>query len=135
MVKQVIHYEGDLHCSARHEPSGAVMTTDAPVDNMGRGETFSPTDLTATALATCILTTIAIVGKKMGIELGPSTAEIEKHMTKKPPRRIERLVCHVTLSGVDDPALRAKLEAAADHCPVHLSLHPDVVQDISISWK
>lgn len=134
MVKQIIHYEGNLRCTARHEQSGVELVTDAPLDNMGKGESFSPTDLTATALATCVLTTMAIAARKFGAELGASTATIEKHMTAKPPRRLERLVCRINASGITDPSLRSKVEFAAQSCPVHLSLHPDVVQDISIIW-
>ncbi len=134
-VKQIIVYTGDLRCRAIHEPSQTEMITDAPVDNMGKGESFSPTDLVATSLASCLLTTLAIVAKRNKIELGPSRAEIEKHMTAAPPRRIAKLVCRITASGPTDPTMRKKLEAVLHSCPTHLSLHPDVIQDISIVWE
>lgn len=135
MVTQTIRYIGDLHCEAVHEPSGTQLITDAPKDNMGKGESFSPTDLVATALATCILTTMAIAARRYGVELGLSTAQVEKHMATAPPRRIAKLVCRITASGVSDTALQAKLERAAHQCPVHLSLHPEIEQLIFINWE
>lgn len=135
MVLQNVKYVGDLRCEAQHAPSGKTLITDAPLDNMGKGESFSPTDLLATALSTCVLTTMAIAAKKLGAELGHSTASIEKHMTKEAPRRVAKLVCNITASGIEDLALRQKIEKAGYNCPVHLSLHPDVEQAISIVWR
>lgn len=135
MVKQTIFYKGDLRCEAVHGPSKTALNTDAPVDNMGKGESFSPSDLLTTAFATCVLTTMAITAKKQGIELGPSSAEIEKHMTTQPPRRVAKIVCRMTLSGIDDPDLRETLEEIAHTCPVELSLHPDIEREVSIKWQ
>src|SRR3954463_12384260 len=81
MVKITGEYQGDLHCTVRHEPSGATFATDAPKDNQGRGEAFSPTDLVATALGSCMATTMAIVGRKNGFELPPLRFETTKEMS------------------------------------------------------
>src|SRR6187399_205166 len=91
MVKVDVTYTGDLHCDAEHGPSQSKISTDAPADNMGKGEAFSPTDLVATALATCIATTIGIVAKRKGFEVPSMKVHIEKHMSADAPRRIVRL--------------------------------------------
>src|SRR4051812_44455394 len=97
MVKITGEYQGDLHCSAEHAPSGSTLVTDAPKDNQGRGEAFSPTDLTATSFATCVATTMAIVGRKHGIELRGLKFEVTKEMSTDAPRRIVRLATQVWL--------------------------------------
>jgi putative redox protein len=134
MVSISIEYQGDLHCSATHGPSGTVMSTDAPVDNQGKGESFSPTDLVATALGTCILTTMGIVAARAGINMNGSTASVEKAMTSSPPRRIAELTVyiHVPHDLSDDDQKR--LVNAAHSCPVHKSMHPDVAMPISFTW-
>jgi putative redox protein len=127
-----IRYLGELHCSAGHGPSGATLTTDAPVDNGGRGEDFSPTDLVAAGLGSCILTVIGLVAKRSGWSLEGARARVVKHMTTSGPRRIGRLEVLVTVPtapGLDAAAL-ALLERAADACPVKRSLHPDVAVDV-----
>src|SRR5439155_3851445 len=91
MVQIRVRYEGDLHCVAVHGPSGAEVATDAPADNQGRGEAFSPTDLVATALGTCVLTTMGIVARRHGWSLAGATATVEKVMVADPERRIGRL--------------------------------------------
>jgi putative redox protein len=119
-------YQGDLHCAATHGPSGSTLTTDAPKDNQGRGEAFSPTDLVATALATCVCTIMAITARTRGVELAGLTWTITKEMSSQPPRRIARL--HLTLHL--PPAAKAMpleiLERAAHACPVHQSLSPEI---------
>lgn len=135
MVVQNIVYQGDLRCEATHTPSQVKLVTDAPLDNMGKGESFSPTDLMATALSTCLITTMAIAARKYNLELGPCSATVEKHMATTSPRRIAKLVCHITASGIEDANLRKRIEAAAQACPVHQSLHPDVEQTITITWQ
>ena len=134
MVSISVRYEGGLHCAAVHGPSGAVLPTDAPRDNQGLGEAFSPTDLVATALGTCVITTMAIVAKRKGYDLPAIGAEVEKHMTTEAPRRIARLVTRLTIPLPADHPDRPVLEAAAHACPVHRSLHPDVEQDIRFVW-
>ena len=135
MVEALIRYEGGLHCSAVHGPSQSVIETDAPVDNQGRGERFSPTDLVGTSLASCVLTTMAIVGKRHEVELAGSTARVRKHMTAEPPRRIARLEVDIEVALPGDHPKRALLEAAAAGCPVRRSLHPDVEVVETFTWQ
>lgn len=134
MVEAFITYEGGLHCRAVHGPSQSGIETDAPTDNMGRGERFSPTDLMATALATCVATTMAIMGNRIGVELAGTTARVRKHMTTEPPRRIAKLELDVTIPLAADHPDRARLEAAAGACPVRKSLHPDVQVVETFTW-
>jgi putative redox protein len=91
MVRIDIEYTGDLHCEARHAPSGMSLETDAPVDNQGRGQSFSPTDLVATALGTCMATIMGIVARKNGWDIEGTRMAVDKQMTSAPPRRIDRL--------------------------------------------
>ena len=127
-------YEGSLHCSAVHVPSGATLTTDAPKDNMGKGESFSPTDLVATALGTCILTTMGIVAQAP--RPGPRRRHraTHKNMSTTGIRRIARLEVHVHVPKNFDEPTRQRLEHAAQHCPVHQSLHPDTQIDLKFAW-
>ncbi len=134
MVTTHIRYTGDLHCDAVHDTSGATLSTDAPVDNQGRGESFSPTDLVGVALGSCILTTMAIKAKSMGTDLGPATARVEKEMATTSPRRIARLAVHINVAQDFNEDDRKRLDAAAHACPVHKSLHPDVAMPIVIHW-
>ena len=126
-------YEGDLCCSAVHGPSEATLSTDAPKDNEGLGRYYSPTDLVATALATCILTTMGIVAKRRGIDLKGARATVEKHMNAD-PRRIGRLPVELTVEGSYSDEERTVLERAAHTCPVHRSLHPDIEATITFAW-
>ncbi len=135
MVTFSIDYQGQLRCVATHGPSGTSLATDAPVDNMGKGESFSPTDLLATSLATCILTTIGIAGTRKGVDITGATATAEKHMSTTPPRRVARIVVHCVIPLPADHRERAFLEAAARGCPVHQSLHPETEQLITFEWK
>jgi len=128
-------YLGDLRCEATHGPSGAKIVTDAPADNMGRGEMFSPTELVGTALGTCIVTTMAIVAARRGIDLSTATFRVEKHMVADPVRRIGRLPVTIRLPASLDAESRTILERAAHTCPVHKSLHPDVAAPISFLYE
>ena len=134
MVEIKIKYEGQLHCSATHGPSGTVLTTDAPKDNMGKGESFSPTDLVATALGTCIVTTMGIVAQRNNLDISGTTVRVEKHMTTTPPRRIAEMPVEIHVPHALSEADRARLESAAHKCPVHASLHPDVKAPIIFKW-
>lgn len=136
MVEISLAYEGDLHCVSVHGPSGSVLPTDAPSDNMGRGEAFSPTDLTATSLGVCMITTMAIAAEKKSLraDLAGSRATVRKHMTAEPPRRIARIEVELTLPGAVSPEERAILEDVALNCPVALSLDPAVKKDASFHW-
>lgn len=126
MVKMTAHYQGGLHCELRHESSGSRIETDAPKDNMGKGERFSPTDLVGAALASCALTTMAIVAERDGVSLVGAHAEVEKHMIAQPIRRIGALPLLITLPPGIPMDYRPKLERVALQCPVHHSLHPEV---------
>ena len=134
MVTIQMNYEGDLHCGAVHEPSGTALATDAPKDNQGRGESFSPTDLVATALGTCILTTMGIVARNHGLDMTGATAIVEKEMTAVPTRRIGSLVTRIRMPRDLPDEHKQRLERAAHTCPVHKSLHPDVQAPIDFTW-
>jgi putative redox protein len=134
MVAIAVVYEGDLHCRATHGPSGTVIATDAPKDNQGKGEAFSPTDLVATAAATCMATIMGMVAKRDGLRLEGATVRVEKEMSAQPPRRIARLVIAFTMPAGLSAAQRSKLEHAAHTCPVALSLHPDVALAVSFAY-
>ena len=135
MVKIDVQYSGQLHCEATHGPSGAVLSTDAPVDNNGKGEAFSPTDLVATALGTCMITVMGIVAEKKGIDLGKTTASVEKEMSADLPRRIVRLTVEIEVPLAEDHAERAALEAAAMSCPVYHSVSAELEKVIRFRWK
>ncbi len=134
MVAIELEYQGDLHCKAEHGPSGAVLVTDAPKDNQGRGESFSPTDLVATALGSCILTVMGIMARTLNLDLTGVTASVEKEMTNVPVRRIDKLAVTVRVPHEVSEENRVKLERAAHTCPVHKSLHPDVQKPIEFVW-
>ncbi len=127
-VEIKLHYDGNLRCLATHGPSSQTLTTDAPVDNGGKGEAFSPTDLVATALGSCLLTIMGLVAQRNGLDITGTTATVVKEMTAVPVRRIATLRATVTLPKGKPVAAadRAKLENAARICPVKQSLHPDV---------
>jgi len=132
MVKVSLEYAGGLHTVATHGPSGRTLETDAPVDNHGRGESFSPTDLVAGALGACMATIMGIYAEAHGIDLKGMRVEVSKEMTQTPPRRIARLTTEIWLpAGIEkNPAL----ERAALTCPVHGSLHPDVEKPVTFHY-
>jgi uncharacterized OsmC-like protein len=134
MVKITGEYQGDLHCTAVHGPSGTVLSTDAPKDNQGRGEAFSPTDLVATALATCVATTMAIVARRHGVDLAGLKYEVTKEMSADAPRRISRLTLTLWMPPSAQAVPKGLLEGAAHGCPVHRSLAPGVEQVIAFHW-
>lgn len=126
MVEIDVVYEGELRCRATHGPSGQTLTTDAPVDNHGKGEAFSPTDLIATALGTCIATVMGIVAERESIDLRGLRIRVRKEMTSTPPRRVARLTTHIEMPVTVTPEQRVKLEGAARFCPVHHSLSDEI---------
>ena len=134
MVEVHIAYQGELRCAATHMPSGTVLVTDAPTDNHGKGESFSPTDLVATALGSCMMTVMAIVANSMGLDLTGTTVVVKKTMMAKPHRRIASLEVAFNVPHVVDEATQQKLIAAAKSCPVHHSLHADIAMPISFHW-
>ncbi len=123
-----IKYEGGLNCTATHGPSCNTLTTDAPVDNGGKGAAFSPTDLVATALGTCMATVMDLVAKRNNLDIAGLQIQVIKEMTADPVRRIGSLKTRLVFPAGKPltPTDRAKLEAAAKACPVKQSLHPDV---------
>ncbi len=135
MVEINVSYEGGLRCTAVHGPSRTELLTDAPVDNMGKGESFSPTDLMATALATCIATTIGIVAQRKGFDVAGMRVHVEKHMSTDSPRRIAKLPVKLWMPLPPDHPERPLLEKTAHGCPVHQSMHPDVQMPIEFVWE
>ena len=135
MVEITTTYEGQLRCRATHGPSQNELITDAPADNMGKGEAFSPTDLVATALATCILTTIGIVAQRKGFEIKSMRARAEKHMSTDAPRRIVKIPVTIWISLPPDHPERPLIEKAAHGCPVHQSVRADMEMPIEFVWE
>jgi putative redox protein len=134
MVEIDIVYNGELRCLATHQPSSTVLTTDAPKDNHGKGESFSPTDLVATALGTCMLTIMGIAAQSMQIDLSGTKVVVRKEMVAKPIRRIGTLAVTIDVPISLGETQRQKLIAAAMTCPVHKSMHPDVQMPIDFRW-
>jgi putative redox protein len=129
-----ITYIGELRNESVHVRSGTRITTDAPVDNHGKGEAFSPTDLLCVSLCTCILTTMAISAKAKDIPFATATARVVKHMASE-PRRVARIEMSIALDGSRlDAKQRILLERIAHTCPVARSLHPDVIQEVTFSY-
>ncbi len=133
MVIVTATYQGEKHCEVHHGPSGSLIETDAPVDNNGRGERFSPTDLVASALGTCALTVMSIVAERDGVSLKGATARVEKHMVQN-PRRIGRLPVTITMPAGIPEDYRKKLENTAHTCPVHKSLSSDIDSPIDFVY-
>ena len=128
-------YKGALRTELTHTQSISVIENDAPIDNMGKGERFSPTDMVATALGSCMLTTMGIKASTMDIDLTDSKIEITKIM-KPDPRRIGGIKAQVTMAknlGLDDKQ-KEILERVARTCPVERSLHPNMELDITFEW-
>lgn len=138
MVDIRIAYQGQLHCEATHGPSGSTLATDAPIDNHGRGETFSPTDLVATALGTCMVTVMGIQADQRGWHIDGVNIRVKKLMTAQLPRRIARLEVHfdvpAAIADALDSGARAALEHTANHCPVRLSLLSAIEVPVHFSW-
>ena len=128
-----VNYLGDLRTSAIHIASAKNIITDAPIDNQGKGEAFSPTDTVATALASCLLTIMGIKARDLKIDIKNTTAEVAKIMASK-PRRISEIQITVNFTKSYDQRIKKILEKAALACPVSNSLHPDLKQNILFNW-
>jgi len=128
-----ITYTGELRTSCEHLRSGDSFITDAPVDNNGLGQAFSPTDTIATGLASCVLTMMGMKAKDLGVDLTNSTAEVTKHMAAN-PRRISKIEMVLRLPANASEKARKILIHTANTCPVHYSLHPDIEKKISYNW-
>lgn len=134
MVHIDILYEGELRCMAKHGPSGTMLSTDAPVDNMGRGESFSPTDLVATALGSCMLTIMGIIAQRHELSITGTKVTVTKEMTPTLPRRIAKLGVTISVPAMLSEDDRKRLENGAMTCPVHKSLHPDIEVPVKFVW-
>jgi len=134
MVKINIVYEGGLHCRLTHEQSGAMITTDAPKDNNGKGEAFSPTDLVAAALGSCMLTVMGIAAARHNIDFTGAVVDVTKEMVAMPERRIGTISVNLRMPKGIPAEKRSMLEHAAHACPVHKSLHPDVKIPVEFSY-
>lgn len=133
MTSKVV-YQGNLRTEATHIRSGNVIVTDAPTDNQGKGEAFSPTDLAATSLASCILTIMGIAAQKRNINIQGASAEVIKTMSSG-PRRISQVDIKILMPARDYSESDKKiLEKAAHDCPVGLSLHPETKEVITLHW-
>jgi uncharacterized OsmC-like protein len=134
MTSQII-YKGELRTSATHLQSGTIIETDAPTDNQGKGERFSPTDLVAVALGTCMITTMGIKARTMDIRLDGTRVEVTKIMVSD-PRRIGKIITHLFFPKelVLDEKQKEILEKTARTCPVERTLHPDVELDMQFNW-
>lgn len=134
MVHMRMRYEGSLSCTMTHQPSGAQIITDAPTDNRGLGRSFSPTDLCASSLGSCILTTMGIYALDRQLDLTGMVVDLEKIMSTEGPRRIAAVRVTVTMPNPADGRTREILERVGRGCPVSRSLHPDILQEISFLW-
>ena len=133
MTSKVV-YLGNLRTECTHLKYDASFITDAPTDNNGKGEAFSPTDTVATALASCMLTVMGIKAKSLEVNIEDSYAEVTKVMTSN-PRRISQIVIHFNMNVSIDEKNKSILEHTANTCPVHFSLHPDIKKEIVFNWK
>ena len=133
MATSKVTYLGDLRTSSIHLQSGAEIISDAPLDNNGRGEAFSPTDTVANALASCMITIMGIKARDMGVALEGTTAEVTKIMGTE-PRRISGIKIVFDFKSDADEKSRTILERAALTCPVYHSLHPDIEKDVTFNW-
>ncbi|MEM9001331.1 MAG: OsmC family protein [Bacteroidota bacterium] len=128
-----VTYQGELRTTCLHLQSGNSFTTDAPVDNNGLGQAFSPTDTVATGLASCMLTMMGIKARDLDLNLNNATAEVTKHMAAN-PRRIAKIEVRMELPASISEKDRMLLERTANTCPVHYSLHPDIEKEIVFLW-
>lgn len=131
MAATLVTYDGALRCRAVHDASGSVVVTDAPIDNQGRGEGFSPSDLLAVSLGSCVLTMMGMAARSMECDIAGATATVTKDMADG-PRRIARLSVRLRIPGTFDADQRRRLEAAAHACPVHAVLGIDA--PVAIDW-
>ncbi len=131
-----IIYTGQLRCNAKHNQSGTVIETDAPTDNRGKGERFSPTDLLCVSLGTCIITTMGIKATDMGIDLTGATLQVQKHMLAN-PRRVGKIEISLSFPATLKVNEKDKtlLQQIGDNCPVMKSINPDIETNVVYSWE
>lgn len=128
-----VTYTGDLRTKSVHLQSGNEIITDAPTDNNGKGEAFSPTDMVANSLATCMFTIMGIKANQMNISIEGSIASVTKIMQSE-PRMISKIIIVFDMNISADEKTKTILERAALTCPVYLSLHPDIQKDVTFNW-
>jgi putative redox protein len=128
-----IIYKGNLRCEAEHLQSKTTIETDAPTDNRGKGERFSPTDLLCVSLGTCMLTTMGIKAADMNVEINNAKADVTKHMASD-PRRVTKIEVVVTLPANVEEKERIILERTGTNCPVAKSIHPEIVLVLNYQW-
>ncbi|WP_243472505.1 OsmC family protein [Winogradskyella sp. MH6] len=129
-----VTYLGNLRAESVHVKSGNSYITDAPTDNNGKGEAFSPTDTVATGLASCMLTVMGIKAREMNVDMSGTTAEVTKTMASN-PRRISKIEVVLNFPFEADNKTKKVLEHIANTCPVNQSLHPDIERDITFNWQ
>jgi len=134
MAEVDIWYEGDLTTRARHRETGVELLTDAPKDNQGKGRNFSPTDLVAVALGSCVLTLMGIQANRLKIDITGTKLSVSKEMAAMPARRIAKIKMLIICPRSFSPEIVERLKQAAENCPVHNSLHPDVIQEFVYQW-
>ena len=134
MPTSKVTYIGDLRTSSIHLQSGSEIITDAPTDNNGKGEAFSPTDSIANGLASCMFTVMGIKAHEMGVDFSDSSAEVTKIMAAE-PRRISEIHVSFDMNLAADEKTKTILERTAMTCPVFYSLHPDIIKVIVFNWK
>jgi putative redox protein len=134
MAKMKIVYEGDLSTRCEDEATGQVLMTDAPKEVQGLGRTFSPTDLLTASLGSCVLTLMGMAAKRLKIDITGTQLIATKEMSPMPPRRVAKITLVISCPHTFDPDVIAKLETAAHQCPVHESLHPDIIQEFIFEW-
>ena len=133
MTSKVI-YKGDLRTECEHLQSSSIFITDAPLDNQGKAEAFSPTDTVATAVASCMITTMGIKARDLKVDLIDTYAEVTKYMEAN-PRRISKIDVNLFIKGKLSDKEKAILENVARTCPVVQSIHPDIIKNISFDYK
>lgn len=129
-----IIYKGNLRCEAEHLQSKSTIETDAPTDNQGKGERFSPTDLLSVSLATCMLTTMGIKAADLNVNMDNAKADVTKHMGSD-PRRVAKIEVSVSLPKNIDEKERLILERSGNNCPVAKSVHPDIELVLKYDWS
>ncbi|RRA96467.1 OsmC family protein [Paenimyroides viscosum] len=133
MSTSKVVYKGDIRTESTHLQSETIILTDGPTDNHGKGEAFSPTDMVANSLATCMFSIMGIKANAMNLDIEGSTADVTKIMQAE-PRMISEIVVVLNMQGVNDEKSRIILERSAMTCPVFLSLHPDIKKTIRFNW-
>ena len=129
-----VFYEGNLSTRCIDKGSGAEIMTDAPIDSQGRGLMFSPTDLLAASLGSCVLTLMGIAAQKLQVDLTGTRAFVEKQMVLRPVRRIGKLIVSVRCPQIYHQEIQTQIESAGKLCPVHHSLHPEIIQEFDFRW-